>query len=83
MHATDFPVGREHRHSTDGAAAARVDNPFAAVRPETDDVGIASSNRQRKHHGADAPACDSCGHITIRNGTCYKCVNCGSSMGCS
>lgn len=31
----------------------------------------------------DAPACSSCGHITIRSGTCYKCLNCGSSMGCS
>ncbi|HPK03187.1 MAG TPA: vitamin B12-dependent ribonucleotide reductase [Candidatus Sumerlaeota bacterium] len=31
----------------------------------------------------DAPFCDSCGHITVRNGTCYKCLNCGNSMGCS
>ncbi|MEO1236064.1 MAG: adenosylcobalamin-dependent ribonucleoside-diphosphate reductase [Planctomycetota bacterium] len=32
---------------------------------------------------ADAPACDVCGTITVRNGTCYKCLNCGASMGCS
>ena len=31
----------------------------------------------------DAPFCDTCGHITVRNGACYKCVSCGSSMGCS
>jgi ribonucleoside-diphosphate reductase alpha chain len=31
----------------------------------------------------DAPPCDVCGHITIRNGTCYKCLNCGNSLGCS
>ncbi|MEE3001654.1 MAG: adenosylcobalamin-dependent ribonucleoside-diphosphate reductase [Planctomycetota bacterium] len=31
----------------------------------------------------DAPACDGCGAITVRNGTCYKCMNCGNSMGCS
>ena len=31
----------------------------------------------------DAPFCDVCGHITIRNGSCYKCLNCGHSMGCS
>jgi ribonucleoside-diphosphate reductase alpha chain len=31
----------------------------------------------------DAPFCDTCGHITVRNGTCYKCLNCGNSMGCS
>lgn len=31
----------------------------------------------------DAPACNQCGHITVRNGTCYKCLNCGNSLGCS
>jgi len=31
----------------------------------------------------DAPPCDGCGAITVRNGTCYKCMNCGNSMGCS
>jgi ribonucleoside-diphosphate reductase alpha chain len=31
----------------------------------------------------DAPVCDNCGHITVRNGACYKCLNCGNSMGCS
>jgi ribonucleoside-diphosphate reductase alpha chain len=31
----------------------------------------------------DAPACPSCGAITVRNGTCYKCMNCGESLGCS
>ena len=31
----------------------------------------------------DAPACDICGTITVRSGTCYKCLNCGNSMGCS
>ena len=32
---------------------------------------------------SDAPACDSCGSITVRAGNCYLCHNCGSSMGCS
>lgn len=31
----------------------------------------------------DAPACPTCGHITVRNGACYKCLNCGDSLGCS
>ena len=31
----------------------------------------------------DAPFCNQCGHITVRSGACYKCINCGNSMGCS
>ncbi len=31
----------------------------------------------------DAPSCEVCGTITVRNGACYKCLNCGHSMGCS
>jgi ribonucleoside-diphosphate reductase alpha chain len=40
-------------------------------------------NSQFEHFQDDAPACDICGSITVRNGTCYKCYNCGNSMGCS
>ena len=32
---------------------------------------------------SDAPACPSCGSMTVRNGACYKCLNCGESLGCS
>lgn len=32
---------------------------------------------------ADAPACDTCGEIMVRNGSCYKCMNCGGTSGCS
>jgi ribonucleoside-diphosphate reductase alpha chain len=32
---------------------------------------------------ADAPACSECGTITVRNGACYRCPNCGVSNGCS
>jgi ribonucleoside-diphosphate reductase alpha chain len=32
---------------------------------------------------ADAPSCMDCGTIMIRNGSCYKCLNCGSTSGCS
>ena len=31
---------------------------------------------------AGAPPCDTCGHATIQNGDCFRCMNCGSSMGC-
>lgn len=32
---------------------------------------------------SDAPACTNCGHIMVRSGTCYKCLNCGTQGGCS
>src|SRR5258708_221003 len=31
----------------------------------------------------DAPSCHVCGSIMVRNGSCYKCMNCGSTSGCS
>jgi ribonucleoside-diphosphate reductase alpha chain len=31
----------------------------------------------------DAPTCPTCGHVAVRNGACYKCLNCGESLGCS
>ena len=31
----------------------------------------------------DAPMCNLCGHLTVRSGACYKCLNCGNSIGCS
>ena len=31
----------------------------------------------------DAPPCSTCGAIMIRNGSCYKCVNCGATSGCA
>jgi ribonucleoside-diphosphate reductase alpha chain len=31
----------------------------------------------------DAPSCHDCGSIMVRNGSCYKCLNCGSTSGCS
>jgi len=40
-------------------------------------------SQQSSELQADAPACDVCGSITVRSGTCYKCLNCGNSMGCS
>ena len=31
----------------------------------------------------DAPVCFECGSLMVRNGACYKCLNCGSTSGCS
>src|SRR5439155_1316118 len=32
---------------------------------------------------ADAPSCPDCGELMVRNGSCYKCLNCGATSGCS
>ena len=59
----------------------------AAVAPARLDVQVAPLmdriDQQFSHFQEDAPACDVCGAITVRNGNCYKCFNCGSSLGCS
>ncbi len=54
-----------------------------AVMANRDGKGIDGINAAAKSMQSDAPACNTCGHITIRSGTCYKCLNCGNSMGCS
>jgi hypothetical protein len=46
------------------------------------DTGSALSAALSETMG-DAPPCDVCGEITVRNGACYKCLNCGNSLGCS
>lgn len=52
-------------------------NQTEAIEPE--------APRDSGHHQlqADAPPCHYCGSIMSRNGTCYRCANCGSTSGCS
>ncbi|MDH3585279.1 MAG: hypothetical protein OER86_13830, partial [Phycisphaerae bacterium] len=52
-----------------------------AVFEETSSTAVLNSANAQMM--GDAPACDVCGSITVRNGTCYRCLNCGNSMGCS
>jgi ribonucleoside-diphosphate reductase alpha chain len=40
-------------------------------------------DEQFRDFQADAPSCDNCGAITVRNGNCYLCHTCGTSAGCS
>lgn len=50
----------------------------------TEPMGSANSrDGQFASFQSDAPSCDNCGSITVRNGNCYLCHNCGASMGCS
>ncbi len=61
---------------TESAVASAPASPAVATADERID-------EQFKHFQEDAPACDQCGAITVRNGSCYRCFVCGSSMGCS
>jgi ribonucleoside-diphosphate reductase alpha chain len=54
-----------------------------AVVMASKDAGTAAMQSALGEMMGDAPICDVCGHITIRNGACYKCLNCGNSLGCS
>lgn len=55
----------------------------AATVSVTANDGAQAMNEHLKKNQSDAPACNVCGHITVRSGTCYKCLNCGNSLGCS
>jgi ribonucleoside-diphosphate reductase alpha chain len=57
--------------------------PYRAEYAKKTNISLDSVNAASKNMQGDAPACNTCGHITIRSGTCYKCLNCGNSMGCS
>jgi ribonucleotide reductase alpha subunit len=91
------PVGREHRtnghgnghekpngiKAEDGARLAASAGPAPAEPTTAPPGGESTLDVQLAKFPGDAPFCDLCGHITLRNGTCYKCLNCGNSMGCS
>ncbi|MDP3667207.1 MAG: vitamin B12-dependent ribonucleotide reductase, partial [Sediminibacterium sp.] len=67
-------------NATTAAQPQKLQRATAPVRAES---GMDAVNAAAKSMQSDAPACNTCGHITIRSGTCYKCLNCGNSMGCS
>jgi ribonucleoside-diphosphate reductase alpha chain len=85
----------KHPGGTNGHATAVAAKPAAkpAAASLLERAGVrmavdpAASPADRESQFAkfqiDAPACDNCGSITVRNGNCYLCHNCGNSMGCS
>jgi ribonucleoside-diphosphate reductase alpha chain len=89
-----FDAAAEHDVDAVARAARFVDGPVTAPETQTPerltvtvsravDAGTASMNAALGDMMGDAPLCDTCGHITVRNGSCYKCLNCGNSLGCS
>jgi ribonucleoside-diphosphate reductase alpha chain len=70
--------------------------PELPISEDTDVLDVKSENGNGNGHGhtkltltssfqnqGDAPTCPACGHVAVRNGACYKCLNCGESLGCS
>ena len=90
----DIPTSLEYEKKnpelSDVRIVAAASRPIADTKPvktniaaRMDGTSLDAVNAAAKSMQSDAPACNTCGHITIRSGTCYKCLNCGNSMGCS
>ena len=70
---TEFLVKTENRYGN-GVRNGNGSNHGRAITNLSDAIA---------HFQADAPSCPNCGHVAVRNGACYKCLNCGESLGCS
>lgn len=85
-----FPDGR-YRNFHPVENEIEMDDASRTLEPAVTDphsTGMATAGNVRldeqfKHFMEDAPVCDQCGAITVRNGACYRCFVCGNSMGCS
>jgi ribonucleoside-diphosphate reductase alpha chain len=78
----DVIIGYEPPGLPRGFLSSRPPEAHDTLRPAPD-AAMSSLDAQLEEMMGDAPVCDGCGHITVRNGACYKCLNCGNSMGCS
>jgi ribonucleoside-diphosphate reductase alpha chain len=54
-----------------------------ALHPAQANRSVKTLSDSVAHFQQDAPTCPNCGHVAVRNGACYKCLNCGESLGCS
>ncbi len=76
--------GHNGTNGTNGHGKAQAAEEYVTIAQAVEipqyDGGM---NEQLSQMMGDAPFCDVCGHITVRNGSCYKCLNCGNSLGCS
>jgi ribonucleoside-diphosphate reductase alpha chain len=73
---------------SEAAEAAKLASKFTQVSPSERSAagGVEARPAQAQLAGVindDAPSCSDCGAIMVRNGSCYRCMNCGSTSGCS
>jgi ribonucleoside-diphosphate reductase alpha chain len=64
-------------------SVAMVDIPAIGANPAVVASAPTPTARQAFLNQQDAPPCPDCGCIMVRNGACYKCMNCGTTSGCS
>ncbi len=76
--ATNGALANGHAASGNGHTTDKSSGGSTA--PITLTIGSTKVSFQTQ---ADAPGCSDCGSIMVRNGSCYKCLNCGSTSGCS
>ena len=81
MGAKSRSVVRDLKTAVGNGSNVKQYSGHSRVAFESD--GLAARSAEFARFQADAPACDNCGAITVRNGNCYLCHNCGNSMGCS
>ncbi len=79
--ATDSAVSPAQATELQPTIFATASDANPAMTPGT--APQKSSLTSTFNNTADAPACDTCGNIMVRNAACYKCLNCGSTSGCS
>jgi ribonucleoside-diphosphate reductase alpha chain len=89
----DLPIAEQEKKTPELSEVRIVSKPVVSpvnptqiktgIKNMKSESGLDAVNAAAKSMQSDAPACNTCGHITIRSGTCYKCLNCGNSMGCS
>jgi len=75
-----------HQSNGNGNGHYHVNGNGNGGNPSASAISLRPANAMDQALGTmmgDAPFCDVCGHITVRNGACYKCLNCGNSLGCS
>jgi ribonucleoside-diphosphate reductase alpha chain len=72
--------------SADGGSAIAIEVKEKIEVTETVKVVAGSAalvDTALKENMGDAPVCSNCGHMTVRNGSCYVCLTCGDTTGCS
>jgi ribonucleoside-diphosphate reductase alpha chain len=67
---------------------AELNQAFVKVGAQSRDISMDEFAKMQKDmaltlNNEDAPTCSTCGSVTVRNGSCYKCLDCGETTGCS